>query len=226
MKKDIDVLVVSDIHLGSEASRVKDLVRFLREHQVKRLILNGDVFDSANYKRLRDEDWKLLSTLREITGNKNEVIWIAGNHDARTKNFFVLIGAQICSEYIFSYHDEKYLVIHGHQFDKFLIKNETVSTTMRMPYRLLQKIEGKKQNVSRFVKRGYKTWLRLSKRVARGAAIHAEEKGIKNVICGHTHHPMDTEIHGVRYLNCGSWAESTISYVSFIDGVVSIQVME
>ena len=225
-KEIVDTLIVSDIHLGSNASRVKDLTGFLRSNPTKRLILNGDVFDSSNYKRLRDKDWEFLSLLREMTGNGNEVVWIAGNHDMYSKNFFLLVGAKVCSEYIFSYNEGKYLVIHGHQFDRFLIKSEKVSETMRMPYRLLQRMEGEKQRVSRLVKRGYKKWLRLSKRVSRGAAAHAAGKGIGAVICGHTHHPMDTVVHGVRYMNCGSWAEAKVAYVEFAGGNVSVQVMD
>lgn len=226
MQKEIDALVVSDIHLGSHASRVKDLTGFLRSHRTKKLILNGDIFDSSNYKRLRDKDWEFLSFLREMTGNGSEIVWIAGNHDAHSKNFFLLIGAHICSEYIFSYHSEKYLVIHGHQFDKFLIKNETVNETMRIPYRLLQRIEGEKQRMSRLVKRGYKKWLRLSTRVSRGAADHAARKGIGTVICGHTHHPMDVTVHGVRYMNCGSWAEAKAAYVEFAEGDILVRVLD
>lgn len=223
MDTTIDVLTVSDVHLGSDMSRVKELTSFLRERTVKKVILNGDIFDSANSRRLHNEDWDFLSLLRELSGNGTEVIWVAGNHDISTKNFFTLVGAQICSEYIFSYNGERYLVIHGHQFDRFLIKNEMVGTTMGMPYRLLQKIEGKKQIVSRFVKRRYKSWLRLSKRVARGAAMHALNKNIKNVICGHTHQSMDVIVHGVRYLNSGSWADSPVSYIEFSGGVISVK---
>ncbi|MFN5876361.1 MAG: hypothetical protein ACK45E_08790, partial [Ignavibacteria bacterium] len=42
---DVDTLIVSDIHLGSDVSRAKPLVQLLRTHTFKRLILNGDVFD-------------------------------------------------------------------------------------------------------------------------------------------------------------------------------------
>lgn len=223
MDTHLDVLVVSDVHLGSDMSRVKELTRFLGERTIKKIILNGDIFDSANSRRLHNEDWEFLSLLRERSGNGTEIIWIAGNHDVSTKNFFALVGAQVCSEYIFSYNGERYLAIHGHQFDRFLIKNEMVGTTMGMPYRLLQKIEGKKQIVSRFVKRRYKSWLRLSKRVARGAASHALNKNIKNVVCGHTHQPMDMVVHGVRYLNSGSWADSPASYIAFAEGEVVVK---
>ncbi|MFN4917762.1 MAG: hypothetical protein ACK5HH_09960, partial [Ignavibacteria bacterium] len=43
--EEVDTLIVSDIHLGSEVSRSKQLLDVIKQFQFKRLILNGDVFD-------------------------------------------------------------------------------------------------------------------------------------------------------------------------------------
>jgi metallophosphoesterase superfamily enzyme len=59
--EEVDTLIVSDIHLGSEVSRSKQLLDVIKQFQFKRLILNGDVFDDLNFKRLSKSDWKFLS---------------------------------------------------------------------------------------------------------------------------------------------------------------------
>jgi UDP-2,3-diacylglucosamine pyrophosphatase LpxH len=39
------------------------------------------------------------------------------------------------------------------------------------------------------------------------AVRSASQNGLQAVACGHTHYPEDTVIHGVRYINTGSWTE-------------------
>ena len=215
--KQVDIIVLSDIHLGSDMSRAEDLLATLGRYRFNTLILNGDIFDNSNSKRLRNEHWEFLSYLRGLTEAGKEVIWVAGNHDRFAKDFFSLIGAQTCTEYIFEHAGRRYLVIHGNQYDKFLIKNEFMSDTLGSSYRMLQKLGGKKQRVSRMVKRRYKSWLRLSHRVAKGAIQHALSRNINVVICSHTHQYMKTESHGVEYLNTGCWADRPSSFIT-IDG--------
>ena len=46
-----DAIIISDIHLGSEVSQSKKLIKFFEEIEngsrlVKSLIINGDLFDS------------------------------------------------------------------------------------------------------------------------------------------------------------------------------------
>ena len=66
-----DAIVISDLHLGSEISQAKQLVRFLemlREDIIltRELILNGDVFDSWDFRRLKKNHWKVLSIIRSL----------------------------------------------------------------------------------------------------------------------------------------------------------------
>ena len=67
-----DAIVLSDLHLGSENCQAKLLVEFLnalhhRRTRTRRLILNGDVFDSIDFRRLKKSHWKVLSLLRKLS---------------------------------------------------------------------------------------------------------------------------------------------------------------
>ena len=66
-----DAVVISDIHLGSDNCQAKYLVHFLDSIRRRRdcrhaaLILNGDVFDSIDFRRLKKHHWKILSLSAE-----------------------------------------------------------------------------------------------------------------------------------------------------------------
>lgn len=213
MEKNIDTIIVSDIHIGSEISRVNELMKILKTVSLKRLILDGDIFDGENPKRLKKDDWEFLSLLQALINKNIEVIWIQGNHDGFAKSFFQMIGIKICREFQFIFDGKKCVVIHGHQYDRFLIKNRIMSTTMNASYRMLQKMDRGKRRTSRFMKKQYKFWLRLSPRVIKGAVKYAISRKAQVVICGHTHQHMDKMIKGVRYINIGSWTDSPSSFL-------------
>jgi len=46
--REVDTLIVSDVHLGSDLSRPDALLATLRQYTFQRLILLGDIFDDLN----------------------------------------------------------------------------------------------------------------------------------------------------------------------------------
>src|ERR1700752_312098 len=100
----LDALVISDIHLGSENCQAKELVHFLEavhagELETRRLILNGDVFDSIDFRRLKKQHWKVLSQLRKLS-DEVETIWINGNHDGPAEIVSHLLGVSVQDEIV------------------------------------------------------------------------------------------------------------------------------
>ena len=63
----IDIIIVSDIHLGSEVSRPSQVIDMLQSYKFNRLILLGDIFDDLNFRRLKKEHWNLLSFIRKLS---------------------------------------------------------------------------------------------------------------------------------------------------------------
>ena len=172
----IDTLIVSDVHLGSEVSRAKNLLNVLKNHSFKRLILLGDIFDDLNFSNLEKDHWELLSYIQEFSNPKRnvEIVWVLGNHDELIfKVISHFIGIKVFREYIWSYKNEKYLAIHGHQFDRFLVDNKFISDMASFIYRILQRFD---LRLSRFIKKASKRWLRLSEKIAQNAARYALKK--------------------------------------------------
>ncbi|MEI8135575.1 MAG: UDP-2,3-diacylglucosamine diphosphatase [bacterium] len=220
----VDTLIMSDIHLGSEVSRSKDALEMLKQYEFTRLILNGDVFEDLNFKRLSKADWKFLSYIRKLSGHKHdvEVVWVAGNHDGIAEILSHLLGITVYDEYIWEFESEKYLAIHGHQFDKFLTENVLITNLATWFYQFFQRIDSDEQRLSRWMKQRSKTWLRVSEKIALDAIAYAKQKRAKYVFCGHTHQAMELEKDGVLYVNSGCWTDvpSQCITIDNIGGVI------
>ena len=78
----------------------------------------------------------------------------------------------------------------------------------------LQKIDGERQRLSRWIKRTSKSWLRVADTVGRDALDYARSTSADVVFCGHTHIPGHTERNGVRYINSGCWTDRPSQYVT------------
>jgi UDP-2,3-diacylglucosamine pyrophosphatase LpxH len=220
----IDTLIVSDIHLGSEVSRPEKALEVLKKHRFRQLILLGDIFDDLNFNRLKKNHWDFLSYIRHISDpeEKIKIVWVIGNHDILLENFSSFIGVKIVKKYIWEFKGEKYLAIHGHQFDSFLHKNPVISVFASSLYFIIQKLDTKKETFSRFIKRASKGWLRLSEQVARRAIIYARLRKVKYVFCGHTHQAVSRESGGIKYWNSGCFTDIPSNYITISDKEIKI----
>lgn len=213
---------MSDIHLGSEVSRPEAALATLKNHSFRRLILLGDIFDDLNFHRLSREHWELLSYIRLLTNRKRrvEVIWVVGNHDELLVDIMkYLIGSEVKQNFYWEENGRKFFAIHGHQFDYFLVQNRIMSNVATLIYRIIQKLDTKRQRLSRYIKRASKGWLRISKDVADGAVKMGEKKGANYVFCGHTHKALHWNIRDIKYFNTGCWTDIPSSYVTITDGI-------
>jgi UDP-2,3-diacylglucosamine pyrophosphatase LpxH len=224
---DVDTIIVSDIHLGSDVSRSRRLLQLLRGHTYRRLILNGDVFDDLNFRRMSKQDWKFLSYVRKMSSPRRgiEVVWVVGNHDGGVSEVLShLLGVPVHEEFLFEIHGVRMLAIHGHQFDEWITEHVTVTAIASWIYLMIQKLDPE-HRASRWVKRKSKKWLRLSEKIAHDAARYGTRHSAQAVFCGHTHHATEQEIHGVRYFNSGCWTDKPSQYIT-IDHAGSITVRE
>ena len=214
IKQSTDTLIISDLHLGSEVCRAKELVRTLKEWDYRRLVLLGDIFDDLNFKRLRKSHWKFLSYMRKIS-KKVDVVWVKGNHD---KHFYemitALMGVAAHEEFTFDMGSKRMLAIHGDQFDRFMTENPRLSLIAGRAYIFIQRLDGRGQRISRYIKRKSKGWLKVSSKIASTAIDYAERRGAEVIFCGHTHKSMIFERDGITYYNTGCWTDSPSTFVT------------
>jgi UDP-2,3-diacylglucosamine pyrophosphatase LpxH len=227
-KNILDALVISDLHLGADNCQAKSAVAFLQSvldghPRARRLIINGDVFDSIDFRRLKKSHWKVLSQIRHLS-DKIEVIWIAGNHDGSADIISHLLGVRVVEEYILRSGFRRILIIHGHQFDNFVSDHPVITWLADSAYWLLQKLD-RTHYIARFAKKRSKTFVRCAAKIREGACRRAVERGCQAALCGHTHHAESTPPTRERpaaYFNSGCWTEVPPSYVTIQHGQVEI----
>lgn len=221
-----DAIIISDIHLGSNVCQSKTLINFLEKIQSqeilsRKLIINGDLFDSWDFRKLKKNQWKVLSDIRKLS-KLLKVIWISGNHDGPAEIISNLIGVEFEYEYEFTSGDKKVLVLHGDVFDNFISKYPRLTKIADNFYRFLQKID-KSFYWSKFVKRNSKTFLRCSEQICERAKEYCSFKKCNIVCCGHSHLAKVDNSSEVQYYNSGCWTESFCSYLLVHDGTVEIE---
>jgi len=202
---ELHTVLFSDIHLGSPMSRAFELLETLKALRFKRLVVCGDMFEDLNFKKLTTTHWDLLSHIGKISRRGVEVIWIEGNHDGQFYDFMShLIGIPLHKEYSWSVNGRKFIALHGHQFDSFLIKNSVLGMMLGNIYSWFQRIVS--SHFFDFVTNKLADkWLRLTPQVAEKALRYAKRKHADVVICGHTHFVYDIKKDGIEYFNLGCW---------------------
>lgn len=221
-----DAVIVSDLHLGSNVCQAKRLADFFGqihsgEILTKQLILNGDVFDSWDFRRLNKHHWKVLSAIRSLSDHVR-TIWLNGNHDGPAEIISHLLGVEVAEEYIFESGDKKVLALHGDRFDNFIADHPILTCFADRLYRWLQKIH---VYWARNAKRCSKTFLRCSDQIEVRAKEYASKKGCDIVCCGHTHLEM-ARPGPVGYFNSGCWTEIPCTYLCVINGNVEVKHFE
>jgi UDP-2,3-diacylglucosamine pyrophosphatase LpxH len=221
-KKKTHTLILSDLHLGSSVSQPKKALEVVQSHSFHKLILLGDVFDNLDFRNLSKDSWDFLTYIGQISKTK-KIRWVIGNHDQGLTNVFgSLIDAQIHETYTWYYKGEKYLAIHGHQFDRFLIDNAFISYWANVIYNFIQRIDSEKKIFSHYLKRKSKGWLRLSEKVARGALHYGKKHNAQYVFCGHTHRALQKRNHEIRYYNSGCFTDRPCTYITIDEGDINI----
>lgn len=218
-----DIIIISDIHLGSSICQDEKLLKFLRQLEDKcyKLIINGDLFDSWNFKKLSDNHWSILKTIRKLS-SKIEVIWIRGNHDGPSDMISHLIGVEFLDEYRFIYFNKKYIVIHGDIFDDFLTKYPLATKIADSIYRLIQKLDPSFY-WPRLLKRSSKTFLRAVTKVKERAKNYCKNEQYDGIICSHTHiNDLDNK-NDIHYYNTGSWTTHPCCYLSIKNNQFKIE---
>lgn len=220
-----DAIILSDIHLGSSNCQAKNLVRFLEkvadeEIATSHLVLNGDVFDSIDFRRLNKNHWKVLSLIRKLS-DRIDITWISGNHDGSAELISHLLGVTVKNESVLMSGGREILFLHGHRFDDFIDAHPILTWMGDCIYLLLQWID-KTHSFAKLAKKGSKTFLRCARKIEEGAIEHARKMGCAVVCCGHTHQPVAKYDLPIAYYNSGSWTELPCTYLTILNGQVEL----
>ena len=78
-------IFISDVHLGTLYTNVKEAIHFLKNTRCQRLVLNGDIIDGWQLNRgsiwTKEHTKFIRHILKKIEKKNLEVIYLRGNHD-------------------------------------------------------------------------------------------------------------------------------------------------
>ena len=218
-KRLYDCIVISDLHLGAEVCQAEELERFLdwAVDNARILIINGDIFDDLNFKRLKRHHFNCLRIIRRNTDRHDfRIIWMRGNHDGPAGIISHIVGVDILDEYVFDNGKTNLWILHGDQFDAVVSDHPLVTNFFSGLFRLISRVLP--LNLARLIRRLSKKFQRNSIVVKQRAIAEARRRGFKAVTCGHTHKAEDTTENGVRFINTGTWTEKTPCPYLWVEG--------
>lgn len=223
--KKSDTIIISDLHIGSQGSKVKKLRQFLDlllERPPHRLIVNGDAFElwSTNYKDMGKDEYGCIRKVIELSENGVKLVYIPGNHDRAIRGFGELTFGKIKirNEYIIKQDGKKYVVMHGDEFDAFLRNHIIITLLVDQLYFFIVRFGAFIKrwigyNVSLANKKNSKRYIKYVKKIKKAAIAYARSRKTDGIIIGHSHYPEFFEnIDGIVYVNSGDWIDS-LSYV-------------
>ena len=213
-------LVISDLHLGSLYAKEELLCEMLAEIEFDELILAGDIIDFIKVPTFTKRTIKFIETLKQ---KGKPIVYIIGNHDINLTEFQneTIGGVRFVDRYEFEYHDRKYRIMHGHQFDRGIV-------TWRFSMKIVSIFQ---DMLERWLKWDMATWLvkrKLKKRKLRRVWDVLEWNREADVfIMGHTHIPeaviwIDEEERIKTYVNTGDWIEHQ-TYAIIKDGQIRLK---
>lgn len=226
-KRKIDVVVISDVHLGTYGCHADELIAYLNSIQPNKLILNGDIIDIWQFGKryFPPSHMKVLRKIIGMASRGTEVFYITGNHDEVLRKFSdtSMGNLHILDKLVLHLDGKKAWFFHGDVFDvsvhnaKWLVKLGGYGYRMlilinRFVNWILVKMGRERYSLSKRIKDGVKSSLKYVRNFEKTGVDIAIENDYDYVICGHIHQPKK-EIHITKkgkctYLNSGDWVEN------------------
>ena len=226
-KREVDLVVISDIHLGTYGCHAKELLTYLKSIKPKKIVLNGDIIDIWQFSKSYwpESHMKVLRRLMKFVSEGVPVYYLTGNHDEMLRKFADLkIGSfRLQNKLVLNLDGNKAWIFHGDVFDITMQNSKWLAKLGAVGYDSLillnsfvnwglTSIGREKMSFSKRIKARFKDAVKFINDFENTASDLAIGKGYKYVICGHIHQPEMREIvtpNGqVLYLNSGDWVES------------------
>ena len=227
-RRTVDVVVMSDLHLGTYGCHAQEIVNYLKSIQPQILVLNGDVIDiwQFNKRYFPVAHMQVFKEIMNLLSKGTRIIYITGNHDEVLRRYSDLEmgNFQLTDKVVMEINGKMTWIFHGDVFD----------ATTKGSAKLLAKLGGhgydlliyinsfinwclkaigkEKMSFSKKVKNSVKKAVAWIGDFEQTAAELAIERKYDYVICGHIHQPQKREVvtknGSVMYLNSGDWIEN------------------
>lgn len=226
-KRKVELVVISDIHLGTYGCRAKEVLNYLKTIQPKTLILNGDIIDIWQFKKrfFPKSHMNVIKHITSLLSKETQVYYITGNHDEMLRKFrgFQLGNFKILNKLILNLDGKKAWIFHGDVFDVTMKHSKWLAKLGGKGYDLLivintfinwvSKLLGYgKLSLSKKIKNSVKSAVKFINDFEKTASDIAIDNAYDYVVCGHIHQPEIRKIKNHKgetvYLNSGDWIEN------------------
>ena len=240
MKRNLDILVISDLHLGTYGSEADEVLAYLDTINADKIVINGDFVDIMlfNKRFWPSSHMKVIKYFLDLISQGKEIYYVTGNHDELMRKFlnFKIQNFKIVNQIVLNTAEGKVWIFHGDVFD-FSIQTQWLTKLAGFLYdymiifnswinkKIMRPLGRKRLNFSKTIKSNVKTAVQYFANFEMKAAEVAQKNGYKYVVCGHIHTPKieSFNINGeqVIYMNSGDWLES-LSSLEYVDNKWSI----
>ncbi|MCF8381716.1 MAG: UDP-2,3-diacylglucosamine diphosphatase, partial [Bacteroidales bacterium] len=204
-KRKVEILVISDVHLGTYGCKAKELLNYLRSVKPKILILNGDIIDIWQFSKyyFPNAHLKIIKYLTKLLTKGTTIYYITGNHDELFRKFegFELGKLKIVNKLLLEIDGKKTWFFHGDVFDVTMKHSKWLARLGGQSYGLLillNMVVNKISNLfgygrislSKKIKNSVKSAVKFVNNFENVAAQIAIQNDYDYVICGHIHQPQ------------------------------------
>ncbi|MCF8391764.1 MAG: UDP-2,3-diacylglucosamine diphosphatase, partial [Bacteroidales bacterium] len=201
-KRKVEILVISDVHLGTYGCKAKELLNYLRSVKPKILILNGDIIDIWQFSKyyFPNAHLKIIKYLTKLLTKGTTIYYITGNHDELFRKFegFELGKLKIVNKLLLEIDGKKTWFFHGDVFDVTMKHSKWLARLGGQSYGLLillNMVVNKISNLfgygrislSKKIKNSVKSAVKFVNNFENVAAQIAIQNDYDYVICGHIH---------------------------------------
>lgn len=236
MKRAVELVVISDVHLGTYGCRAEELLQYLSSIKPKMLVLNGDIVDIWQFRKsyFPESHLRVLKYILDLAYQGCEVVYITGNHDEMLRKFGKMQLGQITltNRLLLNLKGKRTWIFHGDVFDasvqhaKWLAKlggwgyDRLIQLNNVVNWALL-KFGKEKYSLSKRIKNSVKEAVKFINDFEDTASHLAIENKYDYVICGHIHQPQIRRVENKKgscvYMNSGDWVEN-LSALEYHDG--------
>lgn len=226
-KRKVELVVISDIHLGTYGCHAKELMNYLNSIRPKTLVLNGDIIDIWQFRKsyFPKTHLKVIQKIISFASKGTKVYYITGNHDEMLRKFSDMSMGNFAlqDKLVIELDDKKAWIFHGDVFDASVQHSKWIAKLGGYGYDYLiiinrfinwclMKMGKEPYSFSKKIKASVKKAVKHISDFETTATELAIEKKYDYVICGHIHEPkmtrMENKNGSTLYLNSGDWIEN------------------
>ena len=201
-KRQVDLVILSDIHLGTYGCHAKELLKYLKSIDPGRIVLNGDIIDMWQFST---RYWPVshMQVVRHLTGlitKQKKVHYLTGNHDEMLRKFkgFRVGSFKVDNKLLLKLNGKRAWIFHGDVFDvtmkhaRWLAKLGAIGYDLLILINLavnkiLERTGYGRISLSKKVKDSVKSAVSFVDNFETTAAQIAIDNGYDYVACGHIH---------------------------------------